>query len=79
MHPLQVYLGLSSLIRSNYQYLIVFEQEIIPPSSNLNRQLLELLQKLLVYDPADRISAHEALKHPFFHVQLDEHGREINN
>ncbi|KAJ2963440.1 hypothetical protein NQZ79_g1488 [Umbelopsis isabellina] len=65
MHPLQA--------------LIVFEQEIIPPSSNLNRQLLELLQKLLMYDPADRISAHEALKHPFFHVQLDEHGREINN
>ncbi|GAB5591468.1 serine threonine protein kinase CMGC group [Umbelopsis nana] len=54
-------------------------QEIIPPSSNLNRHLLELLQRLLMYDPADRISAHEALKHPFFHVQLDENGREITH
>ncbi|CAO3689944.1 unnamed protein product [Umbelopsis vinacea] len=47
-------------------------QEIIPPSTNLNRQLLELLQKLLMYDPADRISAQEALKHPFFHPFVKE-------
>lgn len=32
-----------------------------------------------MYDPADRISAQEALKHPFFHVQLDENGREITH
>jgi dual-specificity kinase len=79
MRPLQVWLALSQCLTKFNVTLIYFKQEIIPPSTNLNRHLLELLQKLLMYDPADRISAHEALKHPFFHVQLDDHGREISN
>ena len=28
---------------------------------------IDLISKLLTYDPADRISANEMLKHPFFH------------
>lgn len=35
-------------------------------SDNLDEEALDLLDKMLVIDPQDRISAREALKHPFF-------------
>jgi dual-specificity kinase len=33
---------------------------------------------MLVYDPAARITAREALRHPFFLMPFDELGQEIN-
>lgn len=37
-----------------------------------NTYLLDLLKKMLVYEPSQRISARDALRHPFFHVNYDE-------
>ncbi|KAI8078210.1 kinase-like domain-containing protein [Gilbertella persicaria] len=42
--------------------------EIIPATNLHNTYLLDLLKKLLVYEPSERISAREALRHPFFQV-----------
>ncbi|KAG0801520.1 hypothetical protein G6F22_001170 [Rhizopus arrhizus] len=57
---------------------------ICPPNntlfttSNARIQFLDLLSKMLVYDPNKRISAREALRHPFFMINFDEWGREIS-
>ncbi|EIE88670.1 hypothetical protein RO3G_13381 [Rhizopus delemar RA 99-880] len=57
---------------------------ICPPNntlfttSNARIQFLDLLSKMLVYDPSKRISAREALRHPFFMINFDEWGREIS-
>ncbi|GAB1320073.1 serine threonine protein kinase CMGC group [Madurella fahalii] len=40
--------------------------EIIPPTSKFLAQFLDLLQKIFVYDPAHRITAKQALQHPWF-------------
>ena len=41
--------------------------DIIPHEQNsFFRNFLDLLQKIFVYDPARRIQAIDALKHPFF-------------
>jgi dual-specificity kinase len=45
---------------------------MIPPTTPHNAYLLDLLKKMLVYEPSQRISAREALRHPFFHVLLEE-------
>ncbi|OAD67385.1 hypothetical protein PHYBLDRAFT_12149, partial [Phycomyces blakesleeanus NRRL 1555(-)] len=39
---------------------------IISPSTQLNMHFLDLLEKMLVYDPKHRITARDALCHPFF-------------
>ncbi|KAI0925908.1 hypothetical protein AcW1_008217 [Taiwanofungus camphoratus] len=49
-------------------------QEIIPASDMLNRQFLDLVRRLLTFDPAQRISVREALNHPYFTLQI---GNEI--
>jgi dual-specificity kinase len=41
-------------------------QEIIPDSSKFCRNFLDLLEKIFVYDPAERITAKQALQHPWF-------------
>lgn len=41
-------------------------QEIIPSNTAFNRQFLDLLKRIFIYDPADRISAQDALQHPWF-------------
>lgn len=41
-------------------------QEIIPSNSVFFKNLLDLLKKIFVYDPAYRITAKEALNHPWF-------------
>jgi len=41
-------------------------QEIIPDSNKFCRNFLDLLEKIFVYDPADRITAKQALQHPWF-------------
>ncbi|KAL2270458.1 hypothetical protein VTJ83DRAFT_2642 [Remersonia thermophila] len=40
--------------------------DIIPPTTRFLAQFLDLLQKIFVYDPARRITAKEALQHPWF-------------
>ncbi|KAK3104339.1 serine threonine protein kinase CMGC group, partial [Teratosphaeriaceae sp. CCFEE 6253] len=41
-------------------------EQIIPPSNEFNRKFLDLLRRVFVYDPKKRITAREALKHPWF-------------
>ncbi|RFU31000.1 hypothetical protein B7463_g5326, partial [Scytalidium lignicola] len=40
--------------------------EIIPDNNKFCRLFLDLLKKIFVYDPADRITAKHALQHPWF-------------
>ena len=51
-------------------------QDIIPPNSTFNKQFLDLLKKIFVYDPNKRISALDALKHPWFREQMQDEGTE---
>ena len=47
-------------------------QDIINPKQEATHDLfLDLLKKLLDYDPDKRITANEALKHPFFALEID--------
>ncbi|KAI0058779.1 CMGC CLK protein kinase [Artomyces pyxidatus] len=41
-------------------------QEIIPQTDIINRHFLDLVRKLLIFDPAQRITVREALQHPYF-------------
>ncbi|EHY56886.1 serine threonine protein kinase CMGC group [Exophiala dermatitidis] len=50
--------------------------EFIPANTSFNRQLLDLLRKIFVYDPKQRITAKEALKHPWFKETLVDDGTE---
>ncbi|KAI0360089.1 CMGC/CLK protein kinase [Trametes cingulata] len=47
-------------------------QEIIPATDTINRQFLDLVKKLLTFDPAQRITVKEALNHPYFQLQIPE-------
>ncbi|KAG5519845.1 hypothetical protein PMAC_000120 [Pneumocystis sp. 'macacae'] len=40
--------------------------EIVPSTSALNIHFLDLLTKIFIYDPSKRITAREALSHPYF-------------
>jgi dual-specificity kinase len=42
------------------------KKDIIPDNSRFCRNFLDLLRKIFVYDPEQRIKAHEALQHPWF-------------
>ncbi|ORY02722.1 kinase-like protein [Basidiobolus meristosporus CBS 931.73] len=52
-------------------------ESIIPPLTNCNAYLLDLVKKMLTYDTAQRITAREALNHPYFSIQFDDRGEEI--
>ncbi|KAI8881692.1 kinase-like protein [Backusella circina FSU 941] len=54
-------------------------KNIIVPDTSPKADLLDLLTKMLVYDPAHRISAREALRHPFFMIQFDKYGYELGD
>lgn len=41
-------------------------KEIIPDNNKFCRNFLDLLRKIFVYDPSERITAKEALQHPWF-------------
>jgi len=41
-------------------------QEIIPANSKFMREFRDLLKKIFTYDPARRITARQALQHPWF-------------
>lgn len=50
-------------------------QDIIPRSNNFLKQFLDLLRRIFIYDPAKRITAKEALLHPWFReVALQDDG-----
>lgn len=51
-------------------------QDTIQPHSDFNRQFLDLLRKIFVYDPNKRITAKQALKHPWFKELLQDDGTE---
>jgi serine/threonine protein kinase len=64
-------LTLSLIQCCNAEYKDVFPQwrprdlkEVVP---QLDNDGLDLLARLLVYDPTQRISAKQALQHPYFH------------
>ncbi|CAI7597087.1 unnamed protein product [Penicillium viridicatum] len=52
--------------------------EFIPTTTPFNRQFLDLLQQIFVYDPKNRITAKEALKHPWFKETLVDDGTEAH-
>jgi len=45
-------------------------QDVIPPTDPINRQFLDLVRKLLAFDPAQRITVREALQHPYFALSI---------
>lgn len=52
-------------------------QDIIPANtSTFNRNFLDLLQRIFVYDPKKRITAKEALRHPWFKEHFEDDGTE---
>nr|POF24016.1 dual specificity protein kinase lkh1 [Quercus suber] len=51
-------------------------EETIPPMNDFNRLFLDLLRKIFVYDPKKRITAREALKHPWFDELVEDDGTE---
>lgn len=57
-------------------YLLIPFQEFIQATTPFNKQLLDLLRKIFVYDPRQRITAKQALKHPWFKESLVDDGTE---
>lgn len=51
-------------------------EETIPPTTQFNKLFLDLLKKIFVYDPKKRITAREALKHPWFEELVEDDGTE---
>jgi dual-specificity kinase len=51
-------------------------QDTITPHTEFNKQFLDLLRKIFVYNPAKRITAKQALKHPWFRETLQDDGTE---
>jgi dual-specificity kinase len=41
-------------------------KDIIPSNNNFCKLFLDLLRKIFVYDPSERITAKDALRHPWF-------------
>ncbi|KAF1939897.1 kinase-like protein [Clathrospora elynae] len=52
--------------------------ETIPGHTDFNRQFLDLLRQIFVYDPKKRITAKEALQHPWFKESLMDDGTEAH-
>ncbi|KAL5117959.1 serine threonine protein kinase CMGC group [Pleosporales sp. CAS-2024a] len=52
--------------------------ETIPSHTEFNRQFLDLLRQIFVYDPKKRITAKEALQHPWFRESLMDDGTEAH-
>ncbi|KAL9111695.1 MAG: hypothetical protein Q9227_003969 [Pyrenula ochraceoflavens] len=50
--------------------------DFIPSNTSFNKQLLDLLRKIFVYDPKNRITAKEALQHPWFKESIVDDGTE---
>ena len=46
------------------------QQEILSPSDVVNKHFLDLVRKLLTFDPTQRITVREALNHPYFQLSI---------
>ncbi|KAJ3083067.1 dual specificity protein kinase kns1 [Quaeritorhiza haematococci] len=57
-------------VKSSRRYVRAMRplKDFIRPHDNLTTQFFDLVQKMLKYDPTERITAREALKHPFLSV-----------
>ena len=55
-----------------YRMLTAAAQDIITSSDMINRHFLDLVTKLLAWDPAQRITVREALGHPYFSLSIPE-------
>jgi len=64
--------------KASRKYVLAMKKlpDIIPANTAFNRAFLDLLKRIFVYDPNKRISAREALNHPWFHEQLIDDGTE---
>lgn len=51
-------------------------EETIPPTNEFNRQFLDLLRRIFVYDPKKRITARQALEHRWFEELVEDDGTE---
>ena len=56
-----------SVSLSAFPYL---RQEIIGPTDIINKHFLDLVRKLLIFDPTQRITVREALNHPYFQLSI---------
>ncbi|TDL16991.1 hypothetical protein BD410DRAFT_843992 [Rickenella mellea] len=45
-------------------------QELIPPKDAVNQHFSDLVDRLLAFDPAQRISVRDALEHPYFMLNI---------
>lgn len=45
---------------------MTWNKEIIPETNIFAKNFLDLLRKIFIYDPAERITAKQALQHPWF-------------
>jgi serine/threonine protein kinase len=51
-------------------------QDVISSNSDFNRQFLDMLKRIFIYDPAKRITAKQALNHPWFRESSLDDGTE---
>lgn len=50
--------------------------DVIPQTNNFHKQFLDLLKKIFIYDASKRITAKEALRHPWFKETQNDEGAE---
>lgn len=50
----------------NHIYIFIFQYYLRDPHNEDQRKLLDLIKRMLHYEPHERISLKEALHHPFF-------------
>ncbi|KAL9135902.1 MAG: hypothetical protein Q9175_002895 [Cornicularia normoerica] len=50
--------------------------EVIPAATTFNKQFLDLLRHIFMYDPKQRLTAKQALKHPWFKETITDDGTE---
>lgn len=47
-------------------------ESVIPATNIVNSRFLDLLSHLLKWDPSERYTVKEALRHPFFSIKIDD-------
>ncbi|KAG2341340.1 kinase-like protein [Suillus weaverae] len=47
-------------------------QDVIPLTDQINKQFVDLVRRLLAFDPAQRITVRDALHHPYFSFNIPE-------
>lgn len=57
-------------------HILTNSQEIIPTHTAFNKQFLDLLRRIFCYDPKKRITAKQALQHPWFKEHFEDDGTE---